>query len=86
MKDSPLPVTREEFEDRALLYSVLMDLEYFLQLKKDFADALTKEQVRKYCVIRQNLSVAVVDISPQASVSYASGRFQFKLFRVSGPG
>ncbi|MDE7341209.1 MAG: hypothetical protein K2N80_11745 [Lachnospiraceae bacterium] len=48
MKDSPLPVTREEFEDRALLYSVLMDLEYFLQLKKDFADALTKEQVRKY--------------------------------------
>lgn len=48
MKDSPLPASREEFEDRALLYSVLMDLEYFLQLKKDFADALTKEQVRKY--------------------------------------
>lgn len=48
MKDSPLPVTREEFEDRALLYSILMDLEYFLQLKKDFADALTKEQVQKY--------------------------------------
>lgn len=48
MKDSPLPVTREEFEDRALLYSILMDLEYFLQLKKDFADALTKEQVWKY--------------------------------------
>lgn len=48
MKDSPLPVTREEFEDRALLYSILMDLEYFLQLKKDFADALTKEQARKY--------------------------------------
>ncbi|MBD5457344.1 MAG: hypothetical protein HDR27_02080 [Lachnospiraceae bacterium] len=48
MKDSPLPVTREEFEDRALLYSILLDLNYFLQLKKDFADALTKEQVRKY--------------------------------------
>lgn len=48
MKDSPLPVTREEFEDRALLYSILMDLDYFLQLKKDFADALTKEQIRKY--------------------------------------
>ena len=31
MKDSPLPVTREEFEDRALLYSVLMDLEYYIK-------------------------------------------------------
>lgn len=48
MKDSPLPVTREEFEGRALLYSILMDMDYFLQLKKDFADALTREQVRKY--------------------------------------
>lgn len=48
MKESPLPVTREEFEDRALLYSILMDLDYFLQLKKDFSDALTKEQVRRY--------------------------------------
>lgn len=48
MKDSPLPATREEFEDRAVLYSILMDLEYFLQLKRDFADALTEEQVRRY--------------------------------------
>ena len=48
MKDSPLPATREEFEDRAVLYGILMDLEYFLQLKKEFADSLTKEQVLKY--------------------------------------
>ncbi len=48
MKDSPLPATREEFEDRAVLYGILMDLEYFLQLKKEFADALTQEQVRRY--------------------------------------
>lgn len=48
MKESPLPVTREEFEDRALLYSILMDLEYFLQLKKDFSDILTKEQIQRY--------------------------------------
>lgn len=48
MKDSPLPVTREEFEDRAVLYGILMDLEYFLQLKRDFADALTEEQIRRY--------------------------------------
>lgn len=48
MKDSALPVTREEFEDRAVLYGILMDLEYFLQLKKEFADSLTEEQVRRY--------------------------------------
>lgn len=48
MKESPLPDTREEFEDRALLYAVLMDLEYFLQLKKDFSDTLTKEQIQRY--------------------------------------
>lgn len=56
MKDSPLPVTREEFEDRAQLYSILMDLDYFLQLKKNFADALTKEQVRKYWYNASGLS------------------------------
>lgn len=48
MKDSPLPVTREEFEDRAVLYGILMDLEYFLRLKKEFVDSLTEQQVRRY--------------------------------------
>lgn len=48
MKDSSLPVTREEFENRALLYSILMDLEYFLQLKKEFAASLTEEQIKQY--------------------------------------
>ena len=48
MKDSPLPVTREEFEDRAVLYAVLMDWRYFLLLKKEFADSLTEEQIRRY--------------------------------------
>lgn len=48
MKNTPLPVTREEFENRAVLYSILMDLEYFLQLKKDFSDSLTQEQIRQY--------------------------------------
>ncbi|MCM1145520.1 MAG: aromatic acid exporter family protein [Blautia sp.] len=48
MKDSSLPVTREEFEERAVLYSVLMDLQYFLNLKKNFADTLTVEQIRRY--------------------------------------
>lgn len=48
MKDSPLPATREEFEERAVLYGILMDLEYFLQLKKTFVDSLSKEQIRRY--------------------------------------
>ncbi len=48
MKDSPLPVTREEFEDRAVLYAVLMDLRYFLLLKKEFAESLTEEQIKRY--------------------------------------
>lgn len=48
MKSAALPVTREEFEDRAVLYGILVDLEYFLQLKKEFVDALTEEQIRRY--------------------------------------
>lgn len=48
MKNSSLPVTREEFENRAVLYLILMDLDYFLQLKKDFSDSLSEEQIRKY--------------------------------------
>lgn len=48
MKSSPLPVTREEFENRAVLYMILTDLEHFLLLKKDFADSLSEEQIRKY--------------------------------------
>ena len=52
----PLPATREEFEDRAVLYGILMDLEYFLQLKKEFADALTQEQVRRYWGIERSRS------------------------------
>ena len=48
MKDSPLPVTREEFEERAILYLILMDLERFLKLKRNFVDALTEEQICRY--------------------------------------
>ena len=48
MKDSELPVTRQEFEDRAVLYGIMTDLSYFLELKKEFADSLTDEQIGKY--------------------------------------
>ena len=36
MKDEPLPVSRAEFESRAVLYHILMDLEDFLLEKKRF--------------------------------------------------
>lgn len=36
MKTEPLPVSREEFESRAVLYHILMDLEEFLLEKQQF--------------------------------------------------
>ncbi len=38
MKAEPLPVTRDEFEDRARLFAVLRLLEEFLKIKEEFAD------------------------------------------------
>lgn len=35
-RESPLPKTREEFESRAILYTILNDFEKFLVLKRDF--------------------------------------------------
>lgn len=37
MKSRPLPVTREEFEDRAELYTLLRDIEEFIKIKVDFS-------------------------------------------------
>ena len=36
MKETPLPVTREEFEDRARLFALMQDIEEFLQIKAEF--------------------------------------------------
>lgn len=48
MREEPLPVTREEFESRAMLYHILMDLEEFLIFKKRFVDLLNEEHFRVY--------------------------------------
>lgn len=48
MKTTPLPSTREEFEDRAVLYVILMDLKYFLRLKEEFSESLSADEVRRY--------------------------------------
>lgn len=37
-RTAPLPQTREEFEARAILFGILMDMEHFLMLKKTFMD------------------------------------------------
>lgn len=41
MKNEPLPVNREEFENRAILFMVLSDLERFLELKVEFSKEMT---------------------------------------------
>ncbi len=38
MKNQPLPVTRQEFEDRARLFGLMGDIEEFLEIKRDFAE------------------------------------------------
>lgn len=47
-KETDLPVSREEFENRAVLYQILSDIAYFLTLKKNFADSLTSGQVHRF--------------------------------------
>lgn len=48
MKEEPLPVSREEFESRAMLYHILMDLEEFLVFKKRFVEGMDDTQRRHY--------------------------------------
>lgn len=47
-KESTLPISREEFENRAILHVILMEFQMFLHVKKEFIDALTEEQKSKY--------------------------------------
>lgn len=48
MKLDELPKSREEFESRALLYHILMDLESFLEYKQRFVENLDKNQMNRY--------------------------------------
>lgn len=48
MKKEDLPVTRDEFESRALLYHILMDLEEFLVFKQRFVNGLNERQKKEY--------------------------------------
>lgn len=48
MKRQPLPVTREEFESRAMLFHMLMDIQDFLKYKKEFVEHLDAVQLKQY--------------------------------------
>ena len=47
-KQEALPVTREEFEYRAILFQVLKELEYFLLLKRNFVKELERKKMNSY--------------------------------------
>lgn len=48
MRHEALPETREEFESRAMLYHILMDIEEFLKYKKKFVEGLSERQRKEY--------------------------------------
>lgn len=48
MEEAPLPLSWEEFESRALLFHILMDIEEFLKAKKRFVEALDEKQLKMY--------------------------------------
>jgi len=47
-KESQLPTSRDEFENRAMLYQFLTDIEQYLSVKKQFKDELTEKERKEY--------------------------------------
>jgi uncharacterized membrane protein YgaE (UPF0421/DUF939 family) len=47
-KIQSLPKSREEFENRALLFQFLKDLEWLLEIKRDFKNSLPMEYIIKF--------------------------------------
>ncbi len=47
-RENTLPKTREEFETRATLFVLLVNIEMFLNMKKEFVDSLSMQQKEKY--------------------------------------
>lgn len=47
-KESDLPKTRNEFENRAMLYQFLTDIEQFLYVKKLFKSGLSDKEIKEY--------------------------------------
>lgn len=51
--EEALPQSREEFENRALLYHILCDLKNFVALKAEFADALDENEKKRYWITKK---------------------------------
>ncbi len=47
-RGEPLPRSREEFENRAVLYQVMKELEYFLILKRNFILEIQEKDMKPY--------------------------------------
>lgn len=47
-KESSLPASRDEFENRAMLYQFLTDIEQFLNIKKRFKNQMTEKEQKEY--------------------------------------
>ena len=56
-RSGKLPVTRAEFETRAVLFTILIDLEYLLLAKKKFAEDLTPWQISYFWGTKSRLTV-----------------------------
>lgn len=56
-RSGKLPVTRAEFETRAVLFTILIDLEYLLLAKKKFAESLTPWQISYFWGTKSRLTV-----------------------------
>ena len=48
MKKEELPREQEEFESRALLYHIMMDIEEFLKYKMRFVENISEKQKKEY--------------------------------------
>lgn len=48
MRNEDLPKTRDEFENRAMLYHILMDIQDFLTYKANFVSQLDRAQLTRY--------------------------------------
>lgn len=48
METQPLPGERDEFESRAVLFGILLELEQFLRIKKEFVEQLTEAEIRQF--------------------------------------
>lgn len=44
----PLPIERKEFESRAILFQVIWEIEWFIQLKINFSEELTEQQMEEF--------------------------------------